>query len=78
METPLLGAIDFIRKPNGCYEVDIYDVVIAAGAFGSSGTGVPTPNWFPGVDVASPGGKIDIFDIVTITGHYGEAWDPPT
>ena len=33
METPLLGEVDFIRKPNGCFKIDIFDVVMAASAY---------------------------------------------
>jgi hypothetical protein len=81
METPLLGEVDFAwqwatgPKPrDGSYSIDILDVVKAAGAYGSHGTGVPDARWIAGADVAPPGGQIDIFDIVTITGKYGEAW----
>jgi len=81
METPPLGEIDFVWKwesgpkpRNGSYKIDIYDIVIAAGAYGSQGTGVPDRNWFPGADVAPSGGQVDIYDIVTIAGKYGEEW----
>jgi hypothetical protein len=77
METPILGELDFVKKPNGCYKIDIFDVVKAAASYGSQGTGVPDVNWFPGADVAPPGGKIDIFDIVTITSKYGLEFDCP-
>jgi hypothetical protein len=77
VETPLLGEIDWVKKPNGAYKIDIFDVVKAAGAYGSQGTGVPSSNWFAGADVAPEGGKIDIFDIVTITGKYGQEFDLP-
>jgi hypothetical protein len=77
METALLGEIDWAKKPNGAYKIDIFDVVKAAGAYGSQGTGVPSSNWFAGADLAPAGGKIDIFDIVTITGKYGQEFDLP-
>jgi hypothetical protein len=77
VETPLLGEIDCVRKPNGGFKIDIYDVVLAAGAYGSQGIGVPDAHWLPGADVAPPGGVIDIYDIVTITGKYGQAFDLP-
>jgi hypothetical protein len=77
VETPLLGEIDWVRKPNGGFKIDIYDVVLAAGAYGSQGIGVPDAHWLPGADVAPPGGVIDIYDIVTITGKYGQAFDLP-
>jgi len=52
MERPPLGEIDFIKKPNGCYKIDIFDVVIAASAYGSQGSCVPDSRWFPGADLA--------------------------
>ncbi|MCW3985620.1 MAG: ABC transporter substrate-binding protein [Candidatus Bathyarchaeota archaeon] len=83
METPLLGEIDFAWKfetgpkpRSGSYKIDIYDVVTAAGAYGSQGTGKPDKNWFPGADVAPNGGVIDIFDIVTIVSKYGQTSAP--
>jgi hypothetical protein len=77
VETPLLAEIDWVKKPNGAYKIDIFDVVKAASAYGSQGTGVPSSNWFAGADLAPEGGKIDIFDIVTITGKYGQEFDLP-
>jgi len=84
MDTPLLGEVDFVwnfqsgPKPrSGSYQINIYDVVMAAGAYGSQGTGVPSSNWLAGADVAPEGGVIDIYDIVTITGKYGQSWGAP-
>lgn len=74
-ETPVIGEIDFLKKGNGCYKVDIFDVVMAASAYGSQGVSVPDSNWFPGVDLAYPGGQIDIFDVVTVACKYGKEWD---
>jgi len=75
MERPPLGEIDFLKKGTGCYKIDIYDVVIAASAYGSQAEYIPDGHWFAGADLAPTGGKIDIFDIVTITGKYGTEWD---
>jgi hypothetical protein len=77
IESVPLGEIDYIKKGNGCYKIDIFDVVIAASAYGSQGEYVPSVNWFPGADLAPEGVKVDIFDIVTITGKYGTEWDCP-
>jgi hypothetical protein len=79
LETPVLGEVDFVWEDGGYYEVTIFDIVKAAGAYGSQGTGVPDSNWFPGADLAPPGGVIDIFDIVTIAGKYGQTFgaSPP-
>lgn len=77
METPLLGDVDFIRKANGCYKIDIFDLAIAGGAYGSQGTGVPSPNWVPGADLAPPGGVIDIYDMATIGSQWDMEWDCP-
>ncbi len=49
--------------------VDIYDIVIAANAYGSR---VGDPDWNLGVDLAPEWGKIDIYDLVTCAYHYGE------
>ena len=84
METPPLGEIDFVwnfqagPKPrDGYYEVDIYDVVVAAGAYGTTSTGEPSAKFVSAADVAPPGGKIDIYDIVTLSGVYGTKWGRP-
>jgi len=74
-ETPTLGEVDFIKKTNGCYKIDIFDIVRGINAYGSQGISVPDANWFPGADLAYPAGQIDIFDIVTIVGGYGREWD---
>jgi hypothetical protein len=85
-EKRILGEIDFIRKTGGppgfcpdTQKIDIYDVVVAASAYFSSGCGVPSANWFPGADVA-PGGQaccceVNIYDIVTIASRYGDEFD---
>ena len=57
--------------------MDIYDVLAAASPYNGNGVGVPDPNCLPGADLAPPGGKVDIFDIVTITSKYGQEWDIP-
>ncbi|MGB9134273.1 MAG: hypothetical protein WCC63_01605, partial [Candidatus Bathyarchaeia archaeon] len=77
MVTPLLGEIDFVKKISGNYKVDIFDLALAGGAFGSQGTGIPSANWFPGADLAPNGGVIDIFDEVTVTGiNWDKEYDP--
>ena len=77
LETPVLGEVDFVWEDGGYYEVTIFDVVKAAGAYGSQGIAVPDDNWVPGADIAPPGGVIDIFDIVTIASAYGETFGAP-
>jgi hypothetical protein len=75
--TPLLGDIDFVKKTSGNYKVDIFDLAMAGGAFGSQGTAVPSSNWFPGADLAPNAGVIDIFDVVTVTGtNWDKEYDP--
>jgi hypothetical protein len=81
METPLLGEIDFVYswkpgpKPrDGAFKIDIFDVVLAAGAYGSSGSTGTDDDYIAGADLAPAGCEIDIFDIVTITGPYDEEW----
>ncbi|UCD97160.1 MAG: hypothetical protein JSV35_03695 [Candidatus Bathyarchaeota archaeon] len=77
METPPLGEIDFVRKNNGCYRIDIFDVVMVASAYGSTGGSFPDTNWFPGTDLVPECCRVDIFDVVTVTGKYGLEWDCP-
>jgi hypothetical protein len=78
MEMPPLGDIDFVRKSNGAMKVDIFDLAIAAGAFGSTGTGFPDKNWWAGADLAPSGGVVDILDMVTVTGSWNIEWDLPS
>jgi hypothetical protein len=77
-ETPPLGEIDFARKSNGACKVDIFDLNIVAGAFGSTGTGIPDANWWAGADLAPVGGIVDILDEVTVTGSWNDEWDFPS
>ena len=74
LETPVLGEVDFVWESGGYFEVTIFDVVKAATAYDSQGTAVPDSNWFAGADLAPPGGVVDIFDIVTIAGKYGQTF----
>jgi hypothetical protein len=77
MVRPLLGEIDFVKKPNGNYKIDVFDLALAGGAAFSQGTGVPSSNWFPGADLAPNGGNVDLFDIVTVTGvNWDSEFDP--
>lgn len=55
---------------DGNSEVDIFDIVAIAGAYGSE-EGDPTYN--PNYDIDGDG-DVDIFDIVAAAGHYGESW----
>jgi hypothetical protein len=50
--------------------VDIFDIVLAADAYGSS---EGDPDWNPEADVAPPYGVIDIYDMVTIASNYGKS-----
>ncbi|MCW4052412.1 MAG: ABC transporter substrate-binding protein, partial [Candidatus Bathyarchaeota archaeon] len=77
LETPILGEVDFMWEDGGYYEVTIFDVVMAAGAYGSQGIAFPDRNWFPGADLAPPGGVIDIFDIITVASNYGKTFGAP-
>jgi len=60
----ILGDVD------GDFDVDIFDIVAVAGAYGSE-EGDQTYN--PNYDIDGDG-DIDIFDIVAAAGHYGESW----
>jgi len=53
--------------------VDIFDVMLACVAYSSTPSDL---NWNCHCDIAEPYGIIDIFDIVTIIGSYGEEYTP--
>ena len=55
---------------NGNREVNIFDMVLMAGAYS---TKPPNPNYVPNCDIVGDG-DIDIFDIVIAAGNYGESW----
>jgi len=89
METPPIGEVDFVWKwesgpkpRSGYYKIDIYDIVMAIGEYGSDGTGIPDSamehrRWFPGADFAPPGGKINIYDVVSMVSQYGQTFAAP-
>jgi hypothetical protein len=60
--------IKMIGDVNGDGKIDIYDVTLAAVAYGAK---EGDPNWNPEADVAPQWGIIDIYDIVTIASRYG-------
>jgi len=59
----ILGDVDSDGK------VDIFDIVLAADAYGSC---EGDPNWNSEADTAPRYGIIDIYDLVTISGNYGK------
>ena len=50
--------------------VNIYDIVLAAEAYGSKPC---DPNWNPRADLASQWELIDIYDLVTLAANYGNS-----
>jgi len=54
-------------------KVDIYDVVLACNAYGST---LSDPHWNPHCDITEPYGAIDIYDVVMICSSYGEEYLP--
>lgn len=54
-------------------DVDIFDVVICANAYGATPS---SPNWNPHCDIANPNGIVNIFDLVTLAASYGEEYTP--
>jgi parallel beta-helix repeat protein len=54
-------------------DVDIFDVVKCAIAYGSTPS---DPHWNPHCDIAEPYAKVDIFDIVLMVMSYGEEYTP--
>jgi parallel beta-helix repeat protein len=69
---PLISPFWNIGDINHDFKVDIFDVVLAAGSYGSTPS---DPHWNPHCDIAEPFGTIDIFDIVRIATSYGEEYD---
>ena len=65
-----LVKIKILGDINGDGKVDIFDIVLAADAYG---TVLGDPLWNPDADVAPIYGKIDIFDIVTVGSKYGQS-----
>jgi len=55
------------------FKVDIFDVVLAAAAYGATPS---DPHWNPLCDIAEHYGVVDIFDIVLICSSYGEEYTP--
>ena len=60
-----------IADLNWDLKVDIADIILASGAYGST---PEESDWNPLVDVAPLWNRIDIFDLVTIAYHYGEEY----
>jgi len=63
----------FVTLPgdvDGDRDVDIFDIVRIAGAYGSK---KGDPKYDPNYDIDGDG-DVDIFDIVIACGHYGESW----
>jgi parallel beta-helix repeat protein len=51
--------------------VNIFDIVAATSIYGCR---YGDPNWNPEADLASPYGRIDIYDLLTCVGHYGKKY----
>ena len=54
-------------------KVDIYDVVLLSGAYGTTPS---DDNWYPHCDMVEPYGRIDIYDVVRMCGCYGDEYTP--
>lgn len=69
LERPVMS--ELVGDFNYDGEVDIFDIVMIAGAYGS----VPShDNWNIFVDLREPYGKIDIYDVVAACNKYGDKW----
>ncbi|MFQ5621501.1 MAG: nitrous oxide reductase family maturation protein NosD [Candidatus Nanoarchaeia archaeon] len=55
------------------FKVDIYDIVLAVGTYGSKPSDT---DWNPHCDIAEPYGITDIYDVVMIVGSFGEEYNP--
>ena len=51
--------------------VNIFDIVAATSIYGCR---YGDPNWNPEADLASPYGRIDIYDLLTCLGQYGKKY----
>jgi len=70
---PLMNLYWNPADTNHDLKVDIFDIVLCAGAYGSK---PPDSKWCCRVDIAEPYGIIDIYDIVMICTSYGEEYNP--
>ena len=83
LETPILGEIDWIwiwedeKSLVGYYEVSMNDFDITTQAYGSSGTGVPDPGWFPGADLVLPIGEIGLGEWMLVVHRLLEMFGIP-
>jgi parallel beta-helix repeat protein len=66
---PLMSPYWIPADINHDLKVDILDVVKTTYAYGADSS---DPRWNPHADIAKPYGKIDVFDVVLCTSHYGE------
>ena len=58
---------------NGDGIVNIYDIVLASDAYGST---EGDPDYVPDADLAPAWGLVDIYDLVTIASFYGDSCPP--
>lgn len=68
---PLMNPYWIPADANHDLKIDILDVVKITSAYGATPA---SPFWNPHADIAEPFGKIDIFDVVLCTIHYGQKW----
>jgi hypothetical protein len=61
--------VRIVGDVNGDDRVDLYDAVLAAQSYGSR---VGDSRWNSYADLAPSWGVIDIYDMVTLLGHYGQ------
>ena len=54
-------------------DVDIFDIVRCAAAYGSTPS---DPDWNCHCDIVGPFGLIDLFDVVLMADSYGEEYSP--
>ena len=82
------GEMDFYYTWNsgaapqgGSWKVALSDLVLLANAYGTTGTMTNVPFklggrgvWEPGCNIAPPGGKVGLADLVTLALNYGKSW----
>lgn len=74
--SPIRGEINLSYNwDNSYFQVDIYDLISVAVAYGSSGINEPNPNWDPSCDIAPySSGVIDIYDLIIVASHFGKTY----
>jgi len=72
--SPVLGEVDWRCSKGGLFNIDVFDLIKVAVAFGSKGYGSIDPAWNSAADLAAASGEIDIFDLIKVAISFGQTW----